>query len=143
MASGVMPGVAVLAPIECEGVNEYPMTVFKDGFGKPRHAQLTACSYNEMEELLWKALEAGHGSFVILSHNFELLNSAKTRPDDVVIHRLRRLCAFLDRNRDSFCPRGFRGLTPAIASSQPEMLTTTPWKTGGRILEQAYRRTYQ
>ena len=143
MSNGVMPGVTVLGPIECEGVFEYPMTVFQDGMGALRHAQLTACSHGEIEDLLWKALEAGYSSFVILSHNFELLNSSKNRPDDIVITRFKKLCSFLDRNRDSFCSRGFRGLEAVIEPRQPELLTTTPWKTGTRFLEQAYRRIYQ
>ena len=51
-------------------------------------------------------------SFVILLHNFELMNQAKNRRDDVVVERFRRLCAFLDRNRKSFCVRGFNGISP-------------------------------
>jgi hypothetical protein len=31
--SGVMTGLTVVEPIECEGVHEYPMTVFDDGSG--------------------------------------------------------------------------------------------------------------
>lgn len=140
MSSGVMPGVTVLGPTECEDIFEYPMTVFQDGMGSLRHVQLTACSFSEIEDLLWKALEAGYSSFVILSHNFELLNLSKNRPDDIVIKRFKKLCSFLDRNRDSFRSRGFRGLTPIIESKQPELLTMTFQKTGARLLEQLYRR---
>jgi len=113
--SGVVPGLTVVEPIECEGVHEYPMTVFDDGSGSLRHAQLTACSYGELESLLWKALEAERSAFVILSHNFELLNEAKNRPDAVVVKRFRKLCSFLDRNRDSFRVRPFHGLQPRSA----------------------------
>lgn len=59
----------VVEPLEYQGVFEYPLTVFKDGIGSLRHVQLTACSYNEMERLLWQALERERSSFVILSHN--------------------------------------------------------------------------
>jgi hypothetical protein len=140
--SGVMAGIAVVEPIQCEGVYEYPMTVFNDGTGSLRHAQLTACSYNELEELLWQALGAGRSSFVILSHNFELLNRAKSRPDDVVVKRFRKLCAFLDRNRDSFCVRTFRELQPRVTQQQPPPLVSPIWRTGARMLEQVYRRRY-
>lgn len=138
--SGVMPGVTVVEPIECRGVYEYPMTVFNDGTRSLRHAQLTACSYTEMEGLLWQALETGRSSFVILSHSFELLNQAKDRPDDVVVKRFRKLCSFLDQNRDSFRVRGFQGLKPQVTQSQPAPLTSPIWRTGERMIEQAYRR---
>ena len=141
--SGVMPGVTVVEPVECEGVCEVPMTVFKDGLGALRHAQLTACSSQEMERLLWQALEQGRSNFVILSHNFELLNPAKTAPDAVVIGRLRRLCAFLERHRDVFRVRGFRDLPRQSVPQQPAPLTTPLWATGIRLAEQAYRRRYQ
>lgn len=140
--SGVMPGVAVVEPIECGGVYEYPMTVFEDGTGSLRHAQLTACSYQEMEGLLWQALESGRHSFVILSHGSELLNQPKNRLDDVVVKRFRKLCSFLDKNRDAFRVRGFQGLRPQLSQQQPAPLTSPIWKTGVRMLEQAYRRKY-
>ncbi len=136
--SGVNPDVTLVEPIECEGVFEYPMTVFDGGTHSLRHAQVTACSYREMEGLLWQALEAGRKAFVILSHNFELLNSSMNRPDDIVVARFRKLCSFLDRNRDCFHVRGFHGLTPTSVFSQPAPLTSPIWKTGLRMLEQGY-----
>lgn len=141
--SGVVPGTTLVEPLEWEGVHEYPMTVFDDGRRSLRHAQITACSYAEMEGLLWQALESGRSSFVLLFHNFELLNQARNRPDEVVVKRFRKLCAFLDRNRDSFHVRGFRGLPPRIPQQQPAPLRSPIWKTGARMLEQAYRRRYE
>lgn len=140
--SGVMPNVAAVEPFACHGMYEYPMTVFNDGTGKLRHAQLTACSYEEMEGLLWQALEQERGAFVLLSHNFELLNPAKNRPDDVVVKRFKKLCAFLDRNRDVFRVRGFEGLQPKLAQQQPAPLTSPLWKTGARMIEQVYRKRF-
>ncbi len=141
--SGVLPGVIVVEPIECDGVYEYPMTVFNDGTPSLRHAQLTACTYQEMESLLWQALEAGRSSFVILSHGSELLNQAKDRADDVVVKRFHKLCAFLAQHRDVFNVRGFHGLRPNTTQQQPAPLTSPIWKTGVRMLEQAYRRKFQ
>lgn len=141
--SGVMPGVPIVEPMECDGVFEYPMTVFKDGTRSLRHAQLTACTYQEMEGLLWQALESKRTSFVILSHGSELLNRAKNRPDKVVVKRFRKLCAFLEQNRDSFHARGFNGLQPQSVHQQPSPLASPLWKTGGRLIEQAYRWTYR
>lgn len=141
--SGVAPGEVVLEPTQCEGVYEYPMTVYTDGFGKPRHAQLSACSYRELEGLLWRALESGSRSFVLLSHNFELMNRGKDRPDSVVVRRLEKLCAFLDRNRDCFNVRGFHGLKPNLALVQPKPLPSARWRAAERMLEQFYRRFYK
>ncbi len=141
--SGVMTGIPVVEPVQCEGVCEYPMTVFSDGTGSLRHAQLTACSFSEIEGLLWKALEEGRNSFVILSHSFELLNRAKDRPDETVVGRFRKLCSFLDKNRDSFLACGFHGLEPVGVSEQPPPLASPLWRTGVRMMEQALRGRYQ
>lgn len=140
--SGVMPGVRLTAPVMCEGVCEYPMTVFTDGMGKLRHAQLTAVSQWEMESLLWRALERGDKDFVILFHSSELLNSRRDMPDHVVISRFRKLCAFLEKHRDDFKVCGFQHATLKTDPQPKELLGVPFWKTGGRIVEQAYRRKY-
>jgi hypothetical protein len=119
------------------------MTVFQDGTRSLRHAQITACSYQEMEGLLWQALELKRNAFVILFHGFELLNHAMDRPDDIVVDRFNKLCLFLDRHRDCFRVRGFHGLTPPPIFSQSNPLTSPIWKTGLRMLEQGIRRKYR
>lgn len=138
--SGLLPGEVASEPFECAGVWEYPMTVFNEGTGKQRHAQLTACSFAEMEGLLWQALEAGRSSFVILSHSFELLNERMDRRDDTVVKRFRKLCSFLEKHSDSFRTVGFHGLVPPAAMPQPKLLASPLWRTGGRVAEQIYRR---
>lgn len=140
--SGVMEGTIATDIVECDGVYEYPLTVFNDGTRRLRPAQVTACSFREFEGLLWKALAEGRRSFVILSHNFELLNVARTRPDDVVVARFRKLCAFLDRHRDSFRVRVFDEPPAVPHAPPPDPLGSPRWKTAGRIVEQAYRRRY-
>jgi hypothetical protein len=141
--SGVSPGIPLVEPVECDGVYEYPMTVFRSGNRPLRHTQVTACSFREMEGLLWQALESGRRAFVILSHNFELLNGSMDRPDDIVVARFRKLCSFLDRHRDCFRVRGFKDLAPSAVLSQPAPLTSPIWKTGLRMLEQGLRRGYR
>jgi hypothetical protein len=140
--SGVAPGVTLIDPIECEGVIEYPMSVYDEGGGRLRHVQLTACSYSEMEGLLWSALHAGHRHMMILSHNFELLAPSKTRADPVVVGRFEKLCAFLDRHRDCFRLRGFRDLDRHVGAELHEPLRSPRWKTGARMLSQGFRRIY-
>lgn len=140
--SGVMPGVQLTEPVRCDNVNEYPMTVFDDGTAVLRHAQLTACTWAELEALLWQALEQRRSGFVILSHGVELLNAAKDRADPIVVSRFHKLCAFLDKNRDSFCTKGFHGRTPVSIAHQPPPLVSPLYRTGLRMVQQAYRRTY-
>jgi len=140
--SGVLPGETIVEPIKWNDVYEYPMTVFNDGTSGLRHAQLTACSFSEMEGLLWKALESGRTSFVILSHSFEMLNRARKMPDPIVISRFQKLCAFMHKNRDSFCMQGFHDLVPHALQTQPTPLTSPIWRTGIRMLEQAYSQKF-
>jgi hypothetical protein len=120
-------------------VFEYPVSTFRDGRGL-RHLQVTACSYREFEHLLWKALEAGWESVVIVSHNFELLGANKTRPDPIVVRRFERLCGFLADRSDSFRVRGLSDLQPAAFPHAAAALDSALWRTGGRIVEQAIRR---
>jgi hypothetical protein len=141
--SGVLPGIPVVEPMHCDGVVECPMTVFTDGTRNLRHTQLGACSFAEIEGLLWRALGDRRQAFVLLLHNFELLNQARNSADRVVVHRFRRLCSFLDRNRDSFRVRGFQGPPPRTVLQQPPPLSSPAWKTGGRMLEQLKRKAYR
>lgn len=140
--SGVLPGQLATVPFACGGVDEYPMTVFRDGARKLRHVQLTACSQGEIESLLLQAAERGDTDFVLLSHGFELLNKRKDSADKVVLKRFHELCKFLDRRRDAFTTRGFAGLARAAVQAQPPLLSTSLWQTGTRIAEQALRRRY-
>ena len=138
-SSGVAPGELLLQARQFGPVLELPMTVYADGRGL-RHAQLTACSWGELEGLLWQALDAGHEQFVLLSHNFELLTPGMNQIDRVVMRRFRQLCAFLDRHRDVFRVRGLRGSLPATASKAQPLLRSPLWRTGWRMAEQAWRR---
>jgi hypothetical protein len=140
--SGVAPGRKLFEPIACDGIAEYPMTVFEDGTGKQRHVQLGACSSQEIEGLLWQALASGRKAFVMLSHNFELLNATRDQPDWIMVRRFSALCRFLEKNKDSFRTRGFHGLQPDVVSAQPLPLTSPLWKTGHRMVQQALRRRY-
>lgn len=125
------------------GTLEFPMTVFKAGGCAPRHVQLGACSFSEIEGLLWRALKSGQRSFVILSHNFELLNAAKNRVDPVVLNRFRKLCSFFERHAGSFHVRGFDGAQVGIQGGATRPLASPWWKAGLRNAEQLYRRRYQ
>ena len=134
--SNFMPGVIVTEAILYEDVYEVPMTVYFDRPGHLRHAQLCACSFREMEGLLWKALEQGWQHFTILSHNFELLHRSFERPDKIVINRFKQLCEFLDKNKDCFNTSNFSDYQGLVLKNQPPPLISPLWKTGQRMLEQ-------
>jgi hypothetical protein len=136
------PGTILVEPVRCAEVFEYPVTVFNDGTSLLRPTQLTACSYWEIEGLLWQALALGRKSFVLLFHNFELLNQTRNRPDYVVVKRFERICRFLGQHRGYFRVRGFQGLEGAAVTQQPVPLTSPVWKTGLRIVEQTLRWRY-
>lgn len=142
MKSGVLTGIPMTEPAMVEGVVEVPMTVFSDWGSSLRHAQLGACTNRELEHLLWSAHESGREAFVILSHNFELLNRPKTRSDPIVVARMRRLLSFLDRHRDCFEVSGFKDCDLNLVSSQPPPLRSALWRTGLRMVEQLSRRVF-
>ncbi len=143
LGSGLASGKILLEPFFSNGVTEFPMTVFDDGTRSLRHTQLGAISSREMEGLMWKSLKQKRKTFVILSHNFELMNRRRDQADDVVINRFKTLCYFLDKNRDVFRTAGFKDMNPELVTNQPEPLTSPFWKTGLRMIEQLSRRRYE
>lgn len=82
-------------PLEFEEVSILPMTVFRDGFGRLRPAQVGACSFAELRGAIQSAADNNAEHFVVLSHNFEMLKQGRSEPDDFVVARFERLCAFL------------------------------------------------
>lgn len=121
------------------GITTYPVTVFQDGFGTDRPAQVGACSFAEMRTALVDAQQQGAQHFVIVSHNFEMLKPGSVQPDRVVVRRFAQLCAFLGQHRDRFAVGSFTSAqaVPAAMVQQPR----TGWTaTGLRYAEQALRR---
>ena len=102
-ACGLRTPYALMQPRTIDSVIEFPITVFHDFRGRQRHAQLCACSCEELEYALLNAWESGWSSFVILSHSFELIKRrSRVAADGVVIRRYEGICRFLDRHRDKF-----------------------------------------
>lgn len=138
--SEVEPHRALTDTAVVDDVCLLPMTVFRDGTGSLRHAQLTACSWPEMEAALEQAALAGQRAFVILSHGSELLDACGSRGDEIVIRRFNRLCAFLARHRDRFRLSTFAEGWPRVEDSQPQPLTIPVWPKMVRVAEQLLRR---
>lgn len=129
------------SPFLAHGVTTFPVSVFRDGFGRVRPAQVGACGYGEMCDALVGAAQAGWSDFVIVSHNFEMLKPASSDPDLIVARRFRALCRFLDENRTSLPTAGFvppsNGATVhRLAGDVRSQMTSTAW----RHVEQLARR---
>lgn len=138
------PSAGLCAPFTAgNGLEVYPMTLFRDGFGHLRHAQIGACSAGE----LIQAMECGHASgwssFITLSHNFELMVPNKSKPDPIVVRRFDALCSFLASNRRTLPTVGFNDLAPLpnTAHRLPLPLTSRV-STAIRYVEQSLRRLY-
>ena len=84
------------------GVQVYPVTVFRDGRGRDRPAQVGACGLAEMVQALASAHALERRHFVIVSHNFEMLHPGRSDPDGIVVRRFEGLCRHLAEHRDRY-----------------------------------------
>lgn len=144
--SGVAQGETLTRPTTFNGVAEYPMTVFDDGVGGLRHAQITSCSLSELQHILWRSAEQEADACVLLSHNFELMTPSKQREDPIVVKRFERFCRFLDKNRDTFQTSTFADTqysgVPPLREQQP-VIRSNRFRTAGRFAQQAARSLYR
>jgi peptidoglycan/xylan/chitin deacetylase (PgdA/CDA1 family) len=115
----------------------YPVTVFRDGFGRIRPTQINGCSFNEMRDALVSAERQGVKHFVIVSHNFEMLRPGSNLPDQLVVRRFEQLCAWLAVNSDRFQVAPFPTLPQLGQERRPESGMVS---TARRHLEQIFRR---
>ncbi len=93
-----------------DGVTSVPMAIFRDGFGKDRHAQIGACSAAELTGAMRRAARAWQRHFVILSHGTEMLRPWKPIPDRIVARRFESVCAWLGRHREDYPTAGVADL---------------------------------
>ena len=126
-------------PAQVGKVYSSPVTVFKDGFGRLRPAQVGACSFAEMRAALADAEAKGLPSFVIVSHNFEMLKPGSSERDAVVVQRFEALCEFLASHPEKF-QVGSYPLTADGPSQSPGRPAVGWWPTSRRYAEQALRR---
>ncbi|MCI0653267.1 MAG: hypothetical protein L0Y39_02135, partial [Methylococcaceae bacterium] len=85
-----------------EGVLEYPITVFRDGFGRPRHWQVGSVGFGESIRLIDQARQFGYPHLVLFSHNFEMLIRGSAKPDSIVVSRFGKLCRWLENHSDAY-----------------------------------------
>lgn len=139
----IQPASAGLCEPFANGVLElYPMTIFRDGFGRMRHAQIGACSTNELTDAIQSAQTAGWTSFIVLSHNFELMVPNRSVPDAIVVKRFEGLCSFLARNHETLPTAGFNDLQPLMPVRSLTLPHAGKLSTAIRYAEQALRRLH-
>jgi hypothetical protein len=123
-----------------EGVHCYPVTVYRDGLGKRRPAQINGSGFAELRSALLDAEARGVQHFVIVSHNFEMLKPGSSEPDWYVVGRFEALCRFLGEHRDRFDVGPFCGPAAGVAvESRPQVGLSA---TAGRLAEQLARRFF-
>jgi peptidoglycan/xylan/chitin deacetylase (PgdA/CDA1 family) len=143
-SSGLAPGRRLVDAARFDDLLEFPVSYFRDGLGRWRHAQLGACAFEELRDALWSARKGGLRAFVIVLHNFELLNQAKSDRDPTVLKRFERLCRFLADHPKDFCCRGFGDIAaeryPVRDALDDPLLTVGLPSTVRRHWEQVVRR---
>jgi hypothetical protein len=140
-AVGMRASHDVLRVQNINGVRVFPLTMFRDGIGRTRPAQIGACSYSEFRDALESAQQNGNENFVILSHNFEMLKQGQSVPDPTVVSRFRNLCEYLGRNRETLETSGFCASPNTDSQSGIATLPNAKLKnTLIRYAEQALRR---
>ena len=122
-----------------DGVTSVPMAVFRDGFGKERHAQIGACAAAELIGAMEHAARAGKPHFVILSHGTEMQKPWSPLPDRIVARRFESVCQYLGRHRDTLPTGGVADLPLADPDSGGVSRASVP-ATTRRYVEQAVRR---
>lgn len=108
-------------PVVLDEVTVLPMTVFRDGLGRLRPAQVGACSFSELQGAIRSAAHNGTEHFIVLSHNFEMLKQGRSEPDALVVARFERLCAFLaeERGRVDVCTLSDQHITIGTGPKPP------------------------
>lgn len=133
-------GARLLHPSRIEGVAEYPVTVFRDGFGRMRPMQIAACSVAEMVQCLTAARDQGLPAATLVSHNFELLSADRRSEDRIVTRRFAGLCEWLGRNVAQFPTASF---DPSVVPDAPpawKLPQVSSLATAQRYAAQAARR---
>ncbi len=126
------------ASARIEGLQAFPVTVFTDGLGRQRPAQVGACGLQELRHALEAAAEGGCPHFVIVSHNFEMLRPGSSEPDPLVVRRFEGLCRYLAQNSHRYRVGSFpRG--PVEQTAGPQVRVGS-WPTFVRVGEQLLRR---
>lgn len=135
-----VPNRTEVAPFELDGVRLYPMSAFVDGWGRVRHAQVGACSFEELRDAMEAAHDDGWSTFVILSHNFELLRPGSVEPDGIVERRFARLCSHLEASAPDLVTVRIADLPACQPGAHYTLPRIGKLPTTRRLVEQVARR---
>jgi hypothetical protein len=129
-------------PIQSNGVWEFPVSCFEDRPGHVRPAHVNATSTPELTHVLEMAWQSGWHYFIVVTHSHELLNRDRSTPNLIVATRLRKLCKFLERNRDRFETVTFKDLAtiPIEAGGPASVIRSNILQTLWRVGEQVAQR---
>ncbi len=105
-----LPGDTI-EPLLHKGVIEMPVSIVGRAGGALRPAQICAMSVWEMRAMLRHAADQAMSAQTIVTHSFEMLNRARSRPNRMVIRRFEAMCAEIARN-PALVSRGFAGIDP-------------------------------
>jgi hypothetical protein len=132
---------------EIAGIRELPVTCFADigpvGRGHLRSMQVRALTAREVIVVLDDAHACGNPVVVIVTHPFEFLKKRDfrytgLRPNHLVQHRFRRICAFLAENTDRFEDLPIATAANALDPPQPwTELRGSPFRSIVRAAENA------
>ncbi len=129
---------ALIDPAKVDGVVEIPVTQIATGEGKLRPLQICAVSTDEMETALRHAAVNDHPVVTIVSHSFELATRDGRRVNGLIRGRFERLCAFLEKNRETMPTVTFDDLQ-GVSAAKPSLPLASPWpRTAARIAQQAW-----
>lgn len=119
---------------------EVPMTIFRDGIGRQRPMQITACSLGELIAILNHAFQEKWQHLVLLTHSAEMLNDSKTRKSSVVVGRFVKFCEYLSKNNERFTTIDFRSPRLRPVDGEFSQLHCGALPTLTRLVEQAWGR---
>lgn len=132
-----LPGDTI-EPLRHKGVVEMPVSVVGRAGGALRPAQICAMSVWEMRAMLRHAADQAMSAQTIVTHSFEMLNRARTRPNRMVIRRFEAMCAEIARN-PALVSRGFAGIDPGrvvACQDRSEPLAGNRVRTAARMAAQ-------
>lgn len=124
-------------PVMHHGIIEVPVGTIGTLGGGQRHAQITALSLAEMTAAVRHARDAGQGTFVLVSHSFELINRRKLAINRVVQRRFAGLLREL-ADMPGVATGTFRDDPPSLAqhAGPSAPVPATAYRTGMRLAEQ-------
>ena len=131
---GFKTQVPLNGPVVIEGVHEFPVTVFRvPGVTRCKPLEISAVSVGEILASIESLRKAGSQHVVLVLHSFSLLKNASRRyegstPDQIVIHRLRKLCAALKERQAEMEVAVLSEVTlPTSPEAPPQLIPSVGW----------------